>query len=149
MIQTEKKRKKVRIYSFGYAHNGLYPSAPRENELQFIFDVRCLIDPFSSAGIRASGKTKKVKEYILSSSKHWLDTTAEYIFYLMEKFITDEQRDAINIYFMCFGGYQRSVFTARYMKQHLLKKFGRELSFSKVQHLSFAFTLEAMKRGDF
>ena len=115
---SEKKEKpiSVSIVSFGYKY-GL----PIDSDL--VFDVRFLPNPYYVDSLRSiSGRSKKVKNYLLSLSetKDFLKRLYDFLDYLLENFIR-EGKSYLTISIGCTGGKHRSVIIADELKKYLQK----------------------------
>ena len=115
---SEKKEKpiSVSIISFGYKY-GL----PIDSDL--VFDVRFLPNPYYVDSLRSiSGRSKKVKNYLLSLSetKDFLKRLYDFLDYLLENFIR-EGKSYLTISIGCTGGKHRSVIIADELKKYLQK----------------------------
>jgi len=115
---SEKKEKpiSVSIVSFGYKY-GL----PIDSDL--VFDVRFLPNPYYIDSLRSiSGRSKKVKDYLLSlpETNNFLKRLYDFLDYLLENFIR-EGKSYLTISIGCTGGKHRSVIIADELKKYLQK----------------------------
>jgi RNase adapter protein RapZ len=114
MGQREKARLSLQFMSFGYK-NGI----PKDAD--FVFDLRCLPNPYWKKDLRKySGKDKPVIEFLSKqdSVKLMLDDLEHFLERWIPQFEADN-RSYLSIAFGCTGGHHRSVF----MAEQLATKF--------------------------
>ena len=107
----------VLIVSFGYKYG-----IPLDSDL--VFDTRFLPNPFYINELRdKTGRSKKVKEYVLKSAqtKKFLSKLYTFIDYLMPHFI-QEGKSYLNVSIGCTGGRHRAVVLAEQIKDHLKRQ---------------------------
>ena len=118
LIVHEKRDISILIQSFGYK-NGLPVNS------DFVFDVRCLKNPFWDKKLRyLSGKNKKVISF-LASDKSTTKMENSIISFL-EKWIpnfSNSDRHYLTISIGCTGGLHRSVFLAEKVYKYLSLKY--------------------------
>ena len=103
----------VKIFSFGQKW-GFYPNGPDDKTLQFIVDVRGKIpDPAEHFPALADGTTPEVRRWVLVQEGviEWLDRLVQIVEAWFNEAYLGEYV-GINIFFMCTGGFQRSVVVA-------------------------------------
>lgn len=109
----------ILIESFGYKH-GLPPDA------DFVFDVRCLPNPYWESQLRAlCGKDEPVKAF-LDAEPRVQEMIADIVGFL-EHWIPryqDFQRSYLTVAIGCTGGQHRSVYVAEAVGAALAKKHG-------------------------
>jgi RNase adapter protein RapZ len=109
----------ILIESFGYKH-GLPPDA------DFVFDVRCLPNPYWESQLRAlCGKDEPVKAFLDAESRVQ-EMIADIVGFL-EHWIPryqDFQRSYLTVAIGCTGGQHRSVYVAEAVAAALAKKHG-------------------------
>lgn len=119
----------ILLQSFGFKH-GL-PA-----DVDFVFDVRCLPNPYWKPGLKAlTGLDKEVIEYLetIPSVNHFVQD----IFNFIEKWIPHfeaEHRNYITIAIGCTGGQHRSV----YMVEAIAKKITSTFSNTLIRHRELA-----------
>ena len=95
----------VQLISFGYKHG-----APRDAD--FIFDVRCLPNPYWEKTLRRfSGKDKAVIDFL--NQQPLVDRMVEHIYSFLKEWVPyfeAEQRSYLTVAIGCTGGRHRSVF---------------------------------------
>jgi UPF0042 nucleotide-binding protein len=105
---------KILLESFGYKR-GIPTDA------DFIFDVRCLPNPYWQPGLRAyTGLDKEVTHYL--SSEPRVNTMVSSIAHFLDQWIPEFERDNrsyLTIAIGCTGGQHRSVFVAEALLQIL------------------------------
>jgi len=102
------------VVSFGYKYG-----IPLDSDL--VFDTRFLPNPHYIDAMRdKTGKSKKVKEYVLQAkeTQSFLIRLLRFVDYLIPKF-EDEGKSYLTIAMGCTGGRHRSVVLAERMKEHL------------------------------
>ena len=108
----------IQIQSFGYKNN-------IPNDSDFVFDVRCLKNPFWNKSLRLlSGKDTKVKNFI-KSDKLALEMEL-YIIKFLNKWIprfVKSDRNYLTVSIGCTGGQHRSVYIAEKVSMNLRKKY--------------------------
>ena len=108
----------ILIESFGYKH-GLPPDA------DFVFDVRCLPNPYWEPQLRPlSGKDKPVREFLDQQPK--VQRMIDDIVAFLEQWIPDYrdfQRSYLTVAIGCTGGQHRSVYMAESIAERLAKKY--------------------------
>ena len=103
----------VTCMSFGYKY-GIPPEA------DFVFDVRCLPNPFYIKELKAlTGLDEAVREYILSFevTGQFMDKLYEYLDYALSLY-QNEGKSELVIGIGCTGGKHRSVTVARLLNSH-------------------------------
>ena len=113
------------LQSFGFKH-GLPPEA------DFIFDIRCLPNPYWQAELRPfNGLDKPVKDYLenISDMQAMLNDISQFIMRWIPRFEADN-RSYITIAIGCTGGQHRSV----YMTEKLLETLSHHLNNIQVRH---------------
>ncbi len=106
------RKVEVQVCSFGQKW-GIYPNGPDAETLQFVVDVRATLPDSFDEGFRIDGTRKEVQDWILDQKRvrGWLKRQVEVVLAW-----TREARKGgfkrVKVYFMCTGGFQRSVFTA-------------------------------------
>ena len=109
----------ILIESFGYKH-GLPATA------DFVFDVRCLPNPYWEAQLRPfSGKDEPVKKFL--DEQPLVQTMVDAIVAFLEEWIPryqDFQRSYLTVAIGCTGGMHRSVYVAEAIAKRLGVKYG-------------------------
>ena len=107
----------IQFTSFGYKHG-----VPRDAD--FVFDVRCLPNPYWETHLRSlSGKDKEVIEFL---SKQ--DLVLEMVNKLqdfLERWIPEfeaDNRSYLNVAIGCTGGHHRSVYIVETLAEYFLKQ---------------------------
>ncbi|HIF50647.1 MAG TPA: RNase adapter RapZ [Thiotrichaceae bacterium] len=103
--QRKKARLSLQFMSFGYK-NGI----PKDAD--FVFDLRCLPNPYWKKNLRQySGKDKPVIEFLSSQDTvgKMLNDLEHFLTYWIPQFEADS-RSYLSIAFGCTGGHHRSVF---------------------------------------
>ena len=121
-VSEKKKILSILVQSFGYK-NGL----PMDSD--FIFDVRCLKNPYWNKDLRLlSGKNKKIKSFLDSdkSTKKMEDSITSFLDKWIPSFL-DNDRHYLTISVGCTGGLHRSVFIAERVYKYLLLKYTNTL----------------------
>ena len=121
-VSEKKKNLSILVQSFGYK-NGL----PMDSD--FIFDVRCLKNPYWNKDLRLlSGKNKKIKSFLDSdkSTKKMEDSITSFLDKWIPSFL-DNDRHYLTISVGCTGGLHRSVFIAERVYKYLLLKYTNTL----------------------
>lgn len=109
-------RMQVLVMSFGYKYG-----IPLDSDL--VFDTRFLLNPFYIDEMRnKTGKSQKVKEYVLKSSesKKFLAELYHFVDFLMPHFV-EEGKSYLSIALGCTGGRHRAVVMAEKLRDHLRK----------------------------
>lgn len=107
----------VQLISFGYKHG-----IPQDAD--FVFDVRCLVNPYWKKSLRPySGKDPAVVEFLSKdeSVNTMLDDIHNFIAYWIPKF-EDDNRSYLSIAIGCTGGHHRSVFISEQLAKRLKQK---------------------------
>jgi len=132
---SEKKR--INLFSFGRRW-GMYPGPPVKNELQFVVDIRAAIkDPYDDhPGI--DGTDDRIKAFLEAQPNffNWFNHVIKR--QLVNQIADLERKDgvkALNVYYMCEGGFQRSVALVDLVYDYLTQSLGLNLEITK-QHLS-------------
>jgi len=102
------------IMSFGYKHG-----AP--NDVDFVFDARCLPNPYWEPNLRAfTGKDAVVIDFLDSKKlvQRYLDDTAQFLTRWVPEFI-NTNRNYLSVAIGCTGGQHRSVYLTEKLAQHL------------------------------
>ena len=108
----------IQLQSFGYKN-----SIP--NESDFVFDVRCLKNPFWDKSLRElSGKDKKVVSFIESdeTSKEMLASIIRFLNKWIPSFRKSD-RNYLTISIGCTGGQHRSVYITEMVSRHFDTKY--------------------------
>ena len=108
----------IQLQSFGYKN-----SIP--NESDFVFDVRCLKNPFWNKSLRdLSGKDKKVVSFIESdeTSKEMLLSIIRFLNKWIPIFRKSD-RNYLTISIGCTGGQHRSVYMTEMVSRHFVTKY--------------------------
>ncbi|MBT3548673.1 MAG: RNase adapter RapZ [Gammaproteobacteria bacterium] len=108
----------IQLQSFGYKN-----SIP--NESDFVFDVRCLKNPFWDKSLRKlSGKDKKVISFIESdqTSGEMLSSITRYLNKWIPHF-RQSDRNYLTISIGCTGGQHRSVYMTEMVSRHFITKY--------------------------
>lgn len=108
----------IQLQSFGYKN-----SIP--NESDFVFDVRCLRNPFWDKSLRElSGKDKKVVSFIESdkTSKEMLASIIRFLNKWIPSFRKSD-RNYLTISIGCTGGQHRSVYVTEMVSRHFVSKY--------------------------
>lgn len=117
------------LQSFGFKH-GI------PNDSDFMFDVRCLPNPYWQPNLRnLSGKDTAVMNYLGSYSE--VDNMITSIIEFMEKWIPlfeDENRSYLTVSVGCTGGHHRSVYCINQIAHHLGEKLKQPIT---VRHREF------------
>lgn len=103
--------------SFGYKH-----SVPRDAD--FVFDVRCLPNPFWEDRLQAlTGLDAPVQEFLLKSERveEMIKQVRDFVEYWLPAF-QEENRSYITVAIGCTGGQHRSVFIADQLARHFKDK---------------------------
>ena len=117
-IIKDNKDMLIQIQSFGYKN-----SIP--NESDFVFDVRCLKNPFWDKSLRElSGKDKKVVSFIESdkTSKEMLASIIRFLNKWIPSFGKSD-RNYLTISIGCTGGQHRSVYVTEMVSRHFVSKY--------------------------
>ena len=113
-LVAERKKMNLAIYSFGYKH-GL------PMDVDYIFDMRCLPNPYWSKNLRPlTGLDEPVINY-LSSQKIVNEMIEDISFYLSKwiAFFEEQNRIYLTVAIGCTGGQHRSVYVAEQVAQQL------------------------------
>ena len=109
----------IMIESFGYKH-GLPANA------DFVFDVRCLPNPYWERALRAlSGKDAPVKAFLDAQPlvQEMIDAIASFLEEWIPRY-QDFQRSYLTVAIGCTGGLHRSVYVAEALAKRLERKYG-------------------------
>ncbi len=104
----------LQIMSFGYKHG-----AP--NDVDFVFDVRCLPNPYWELGLRSlTGHDSAVISFLDQSElvQHYIKDTINFLTRWVPEFI-NTNRSYLSIAIGCTGGQHRSVYLTEKLAQHL------------------------------
>ena len=114
IVRAERKKMNLAIYSFGYKH-GL------PMDVDYIFDMRCLPNPYWLKNLRPlTGLDEPVINYL--SSQKIVNEMIEDISFYLSKWITffeEQNRLYLTIAIGCTGGQHRSVYVAEQVAQQL------------------------------
>jgi len=102
------------IMSFGYKHG-----AP--NDVDFVFDARCLPNPYWEPNLRAfTGKDSVVIDFLDTKElvQRYLDDTTQFLTRWVPEFI-NTNRNYLSVAIGCTGGQHRSVYLTEKLAQHL------------------------------
>ena len=108
----------IQLQSFGYKNN-------IPNDSDFVFDVRCLANPFWDKSLRAlSGKDNNVKSFIKKdpASLEMITNIVKFLNKLIPKFLKSD-RNYLTISIGCTGGQHRSVYITENVSKELRKKY--------------------------
>jgi|TARA_B110000444_G_scaffold118364_1_gene111331 RNase adapter protein RapZ len=108
----------IQLQSFGYKN-----SIP--NESDFVFDVRCLKNPFWDKSLRQlSGKDEEVVSFIESdkTSKEMLASIIRFLNKWIPSFRKSD-RNYLTISIGCTGGQHRSVYVTEMVSRHFVTKY--------------------------
>ena len=117
-IIKNKKDMLIQLQSFGYKN-----SIPSESD--FVFDVRCLKNPFWNKSLRdLSGKDRKVISFIESdkTSKEMLLSIIRFLNKWIPSFRKSD-RNYLTISIGCTGGQHRSVYMTEMVSRHFITKY--------------------------
>jgi UPF0042 nucleotide-binding protein len=109
----------ILIESFGYKH-GLPADA------DFVFDVRCLPNPYWDPRLRSlCGRDKPVREFLLAEPEvgRMIDDIAAFLETWIVKY-QDFQRSYLTVAIGCTGGQHRSVYIAEQLAERLAARYG-------------------------
>ena len=113
-MTSDNKKILIQLQSFGYKNN-------IPNDSDFVFDVRCLKNPFWDKKLRAlSGKDQKVASFIESdnSSKEMENNIIRFLNKWIPKFLKND-RNYLTISIGCTGGQHRSVYITEKVSRKL------------------------------
>ena len=108
----------IQLQSFGYKNN-------IPNDSDFVFDVRCLANPFWDKSLRAlSGKDNNVKSFIKKdpASLEMITNIVKFLNKWIPKFLKSD-RNYLTISIGCTGGQHRSVYITENVSKELRKKY--------------------------
>ena len=108
----------IQLQSFGYKNN-------IPNDSDFVFDVRCLANPFWDKSLRAlSGKDKNVRSFIKKdpASLEMITNIVKFLNKWIPKFLKSD-RNYLTISIGCTGGQHRSVYITENVSKELRKKY--------------------------
>ena len=108
----------IQLQSFGYKNN-------IPNDSDFVFDVRCLANPFWDKSLRAlSGKDNNVKSFIKKdpASLDMITNIVKFLNKWIPKFLKSD-RNYLTISIGCTGGQHRSVYITENVSKELRKKY--------------------------
>jgi len=108
----------IQLQSFGYKNN-------IPNDSDFVFDVRCLANPFWNKSLRAlSGKDNQVKSFIKKdpASLELITNIVKFLNKWIPKFLKSD-RNYLTISIGCTGGQHRSVYITENVSKELRKKY--------------------------
>jgi len=114
LLRREGLELRVAVVSFGYKYG-----IPLDSDL--VFDTRFLPNPHYIDSLREkTGKSKKVKEYVLQAkeTQSFLTRLIRFIDYLIPRF-EKEGKSYLTIAVGCTGGKHRSVVLAEQLKNHI------------------------------
>lgn len=106
----------VQLISFGYKHG-----IPQDTD--FVFDVRCLVNPYWKKSLRSySGKDQAIIDFLSEDKtvQTMLNDIYKFIEYWIPKF-EDDNRSYLSIAIGCTGGHHRSVFISEQLAEKLKK----------------------------
>ena len=95
------------------------------NDSDFVFDVRCLANPFWDKSLRAqSGKDNNVKSFIKKdpASLEMITNIVKFLNKWIPKFLKSD-RNYLTISIGCTGGQHRSVYITENVSKELRKKY--------------------------
>jgi UPF0042 nucleotide-binding protein len=108
----------IQIQSFGYKNN-------IPNDSDFVFDVRCLVNPFWEKSLRPlSGIDSKVKSFIRKdpASLEMKTNIVKFLNTWIPRFLKSD-RNYLTISIGCTGGQHRSVYITENVSKELRKKY--------------------------
>ena len=108
----------ILISSFGYKYG-----VPQDSS--FVFDVRCLANPFYVDELRElTGEDDAVKNYLLKfpETEKFVDLTKKFLDFAIPQFLNDV-RGQLHICVGCTGGRHRSVAVAEWLGEYFAKKY--------------------------
>ena len=107
----------IQFTSFGYKHG-----VPRDAD--FVFDVRCLPNPYWETHLRSlSGKDKEVIDFL--SKQSLVIEMINLLQGFLERWIPEfeaDNRSYLNVAIGCTGGHHRSVFIVENLAEYFLKQ---------------------------
>jgi len=119
---------KVKIYSFSYKKSGI-PADETSNGGGFVFDCRFIYNPGREIKfIPMTGKDKEVIDFMDKDEK--MQKFIGNVFSIVDAAVEDYMsRDFSNLMvsFGCTGGQHRSVYAAEKLREHVQKKFGKNI----------------------
>lgn len=127
--------KTVKIFSFGRKWPDYYPKAPEERTIQYVVDVRSAIPDPGEDRFGLDGSAWATIEWILAQKnvQVWLEWMCQKtVWGWVRDFEENSEFKELHVFFMCEGGFQRSVFVAERIADKL-RAFGRECT---VEHLT-------------
>lgn len=116
-VPRGKQKMKISVVSFGYKYG-----IPIDSDL--VFDTRFLPNPYYLGSLREkTGKSKKVKEYVLDSpeTQRFIERLNNFVEFLIPNFIK-EGKSYLTIACGCTGGKHRAVVIAEELKEYIRKK---------------------------
>jgi len=118
----------------------MYPGDPGDNVLQHVVDVRGMMDDPAEKFPKTPGTNPEVQEYVLSQPgvNEWIELELRVIRQWIVE-LASSQFEKLRIYFMCRGGYQRSVTLATAITNRLREEFGSQHTIN-LEHLSVDLT---------
>lgn len=116
VCHTEDYGMSLQIMSFGYKHG-----AP--NDVDFVFDARCLPNPYWEPSLRGfTGLDSPVIDFLSQADlvQHYLDDTAQFLSHWVTEF-SNSNRNYLSIAIGCTGGQHRSVYLCEQLAAKLKK----------------------------
>lgn len=107
----------IECMSFGFKHS-------EEIDADFVFDVRCLPNPFYIEELREkTGLEKEVREFIMrpKDSEEYFEKLVNFIDFAVSLY-KKQRKTPLKIAFGCTGGQHRSVTFAELLSEHLKNK---------------------------
>ncbi|OED40653.1 RNase adaptor protein RapZ [Chromatiales bacterium (ex Bugula neritina AB1)] len=120
VIGSNRKPLNVLLQSFGFKHG-------QPHGTDFLFDVRCLPNPYWSATLRPmTGRDAPVAEFLQQHDmvQQMIDHIGDFFFHWIPVF-ESENRSYLTISIGCTGGRHRSVYVAEQVKQRLNSQINR------------------------
>ena len=114
------------VQSFGFKHG-----VPLDSD--FVFDLRCLPNPFWEPKLRSyTGLDKPIREYLEGNEdvEEMFDYLNRFMLHCVPRFVASN-RSYVTLSVGCTGGRHRSVYIAERLGESLSKEFGRAIN---VQH---------------
>jgi len=133
----------IYIASFGHVFPDSYPQVPKNKTLQYVYDVRGLIeDPGKE--FWQPGTDQEVADFILTQKEidNFISMQKPHIEQLLK---TGGRFRGINLYYGCAGGYQRSVAIVEALFAWLQKNFDSKYTITK-EHLTLDLCAKTYKK---
>jgi len=111
----------IALFSFGHYYSDSYPRVPEKNTCQIVLDLRLLYEPFHD-GHQESGLAKNITELVIKENKKFFSSLKPLLEELIGRFRQNDRYHTLNIFFGCYGGWQRSVAAVEYFKNWLKTK---------------------------